>query len=266
MIATKAGFTRPGPGEWVRVRPARVPAPQCEGSLRRLGVERIDLFQLHRIDPQVPADDQFGALKELRDEGKVAEVGLSEVSVAQVEAARRIVPIVSVQNQYNIGLPRRRRSRRLLRTAPDRVHPVVPAGQRQAGPTGRPPRPGGPGAGRHHLPGVPGLAPAPLAGDAPHPRHVVGRPSRGELRRRALTLSPSAVRRADRGPQAVAALDPGRLSGSIDDGRSGDPERHRRRRHGRPGRAGPTWRSTGTGSPRSATTSGAAGGRSTPTA
>jgi aryl-alcohol dehydrogenase-like predicted oxidoreductase len=66
-------------------------------------VEQIDLFQLHRVDARVPAEDQFGLLKELRDEGKVAEVGLSEVSVAQIEAARRIVPIVSVQNQYNIA-------------------------------------------------------------------------------------------------------------------------------------------------------------------
>ncbi len=103
-IATKAGFLRPGPGEWEECgRPDHL-RRQCEGSLRRLGVERIDLFQLHRVDPQVPADDQFGVLKELRDEGKVAEVGLSEVGVDQVEAARRIVPVVSVQNQYNIAL------------------------------------------------------------------------------------------------------------------------------------------------------------------
>jgi aryl-alcohol dehydrogenase-like predicted oxidoreductase len=69
----------------------------------RLGVERIDLFQLHRVDPSVPAETQFALLKELRDEGKVREVGLSEVSIEQLEAARSIVPIVSVQNQYNLG-------------------------------------------------------------------------------------------------------------------------------------------------------------------
>ena len=78
-------------------------AQQCEGSLRRLGVEQIDLFQLHRVDPHVDADEQFGLLKALRDEGKVREVGLSEVSVAQIEAARKIVPLVSVQNLYNIA-------------------------------------------------------------------------------------------------------------------------------------------------------------------
>jgi aryl-alcohol dehydrogenase-like predicted oxidoreductase len=102
-IATKAGLTRPGPGQWVECgRPDHLRA-QCEGSLKRLGLERIDLFQLHRIDPSVPAADQFGALKELRDEGKVAEVGLSEVSVEQIEVALRVVPVVSVQNQYNVA-------------------------------------------------------------------------------------------------------------------------------------------------------------------
>ncbi len=102
-IATKAGLTRSGPGEWASCgRPDYLRA-QCEGSLARLGVDRIDLFQLHRIDPEVPADDQFGTLRDLRQEGKVAEVGLSEVSVDEIEAACRIVPVVSVQNRYNIA-------------------------------------------------------------------------------------------------------------------------------------------------------------------
>jgi aryl-alcohol dehydrogenase-like predicted oxidoreductase len=103
-IATKAGFTRPGPGEWVECGRPEYLRRQCEGSLQRLGVERIDLFQLHRVDPAVPAEEQFGVLRELRDEGKVAEVGLSEVGVETIEAARRIVPLVSVQNHYNIAL------------------------------------------------------------------------------------------------------------------------------------------------------------------
>jgi aryl-alcohol dehydrogenase-like predicted oxidoreductase len=102
-IATKAGLTRSGPGQWEPCGRPEYLRQQCEDSLVRLGVERIDLFQLHRVDPVVPADEQFGLLKELRDEGKVAEVGLSEVGVAEVEAARRIVPVVTVQNQYNIG-------------------------------------------------------------------------------------------------------------------------------------------------------------------
>jgi pyridoxine 4-dehydrogenase len=102
-IATKAGFLRPGPDEWSTLGRPDYIRQACEASLGRLGVEQIDLFQLHRIDPKVPADEQFGVLRDLRDEGKVAEVGLSEVSVADVEAARRIVPIVTVQNQYNVA-------------------------------------------------------------------------------------------------------------------------------------------------------------------
>lgn len=103
IIATKAGFTRSGPDEWEECGRPDYLRQQCEGSLRRLGVEQIDLFQLHRIDPHVDADEQFGLLKELRDEGKVREVGLSQVSVAQIEAAKRVVPLVSVQNLYNIA-------------------------------------------------------------------------------------------------------------------------------------------------------------------
>lgn len=102
-IATKAGYTRSGPNQWEERGDPSYLRQQCEGSLRRLSVEQIDLFQLHRIDPCVDADEQIGLLKELRDEGKVREVGLSEVSVAQLEAARRLVPIVSVQNLYNVA-------------------------------------------------------------------------------------------------------------------------------------------------------------------
>jgi pyridoxine 4-dehydrogenase len=103
VIATKAGLTRPGPSRWVPLGRPEYLRQECEMSLRRLGVERIDLFQLHRIDPKVPADDQFGVLRDLRKEGKVRHVGLSEVSVAELEAARRILPIATVQNQYNLA-------------------------------------------------------------------------------------------------------------------------------------------------------------------
>ncbi len=102
-IATKAGFTRSGPDKWHEKGDPDYLRQQCEGSLRRLGVDRIDLFQLHRIDPYVDADTQFETLRALRDEGKVREVGLSQVSVQQIEAARRIVPVVSVQNLFNIA-------------------------------------------------------------------------------------------------------------------------------------------------------------------
>jgi pyridoxine 4-dehydrogenase len=102
LIATKAGLTRTGPGQWHPVGRPEYLRQECEMSLRRLKLERIDLFQLHRIDPQVPADEQFGVLKDLQAEGKVRHVGLSEVSVPEIKAARRIVPIATVQNLYNL--------------------------------------------------------------------------------------------------------------------------------------------------------------------
>jgi|SRR5580658_4529768 pyridoxine 4-dehydrogenase len=101
-IATKAGFVRPGPGRWY---PVGLPAylRQCvEMSLRRLRVDTIDLLQLHRIDPKVPTADQLGELDVLRREGKIARIGLSEVSVADINEARLTAPVVSVQNQYNL--------------------------------------------------------------------------------------------------------------------------------------------------------------------
>ncbi len=103
VIATKGGYERPGPGRWVEDgRPAHL-REALEGSLRRLRLERIDLYQLHRIDPKVPAGDQFGTLADLRREGKIRHVGLSEATIAQIEAARAILPIVSVQNRYNLA-------------------------------------------------------------------------------------------------------------------------------------------------------------------
>lgn len=102
VIATKAGLTRQGPGIWTPVgRPAYL-KQQVELSLRHLRLERIDLIQLHRIDPDVPLADQLGAFAELQDEGKVRHIGLSEVSVEQLRAAREIVEVVSVQNLYNL--------------------------------------------------------------------------------------------------------------------------------------------------------------------
>ncbi len=103
VIATKAGLTRPGPRHWIPLGRPEYLRQECEMSLRRLGVERIDLFQLHRIDPKVPADDQYGVLKDLQKEGKIRHVGLSEVNVAEIEAARRIVTVATVQNQYNLA-------------------------------------------------------------------------------------------------------------------------------------------------------------------
>src|SRR5438046_1377727 len=103
VIATKAGLTRPRPDKWVPLGRPDYLRQECEMSLRRLGVERIELFQLHRIDPKVPADDQFGVLRDLQKEGKIRHVGLSEVNVVEIEAARRIVTVATVQNQYNLA-------------------------------------------------------------------------------------------------------------------------------------------------------------------
>ncbi len=101
-IATKGGLIRTGPGEWHQLGRPEYLRFACEMSLRRLDVERIDLYQLHRIDEQVPAEEQFGVLGELQEEGKIRHVGLSEVSVEDLEHARRHLRIVSVQNRYNL--------------------------------------------------------------------------------------------------------------------------------------------------------------------
>lgn len=102
LIATKAGLLRTGPGEWHPCGRPEYLRQECEMSLRRLGVERIDLFQLHRIDSGVDRDEQFGLLRELKDEGKIAAAGLSEVSVEEIEAAREVVEVATVQNLYNL--------------------------------------------------------------------------------------------------------------------------------------------------------------------
>src|ERR1041384_6155912 len=101
VIATKAGFERPGPDQWkMNGRPAHLRAA-LEGSLQRLRLEGIDLYQLQRIDPDVPLADQLGTLTRMREEGKVRHIGLSEVSVGDIERARKMTPIVSVQNRYS---------------------------------------------------------------------------------------------------------------------------------------------------------------------
>jgi aryl-alcohol dehydrogenase-like predicted oxidoreductase len=103
VIATKGGMTRTGPNRWPRDgRPEHL-REACEGSLRRLGLERIDLYQLHSPDANVPYEESVGALKELQEEGKIRHVGVSNVSVEQLATARRIVEVVSVQNRYNLG-------------------------------------------------------------------------------------------------------------------------------------------------------------------
>ncbi|HKP73951.1 MAG TPA: aldo/keto reductase, partial [Longimicrobiaceae bacterium] len=102
VIATKAGLERPGPDQWTpNGRPEHL-RRAIEGSLRRLRVERIDLYQLHRIDPDVPADEQLGMMAELRQRGLFRHFGLSETGIEEIEAARKVLPVVSVQNRYNL--------------------------------------------------------------------------------------------------------------------------------------------------------------------
>jgi pyridoxine 4-dehydrogenase len=102
VVATKGGLERPGPDQWVENgRPEHLKSA-CEGSLRRLRLDRIDLYQLHRIDAKVPMERQLGALKDLQAEGKIKHIGLSEVSVRQLHEARTIVSIASVQNRYSV--------------------------------------------------------------------------------------------------------------------------------------------------------------------
>ena len=103
VIATKGGLTRSGPGQWHRNgRPAHL-RKVCEDSLRRLRVGRIDIYQLHAVDPSVPMEESLGELVKLRSEGKIRHIGLSNVSVDQLQRARKLVPIVSVQNRYNLA-------------------------------------------------------------------------------------------------------------------------------------------------------------------
>jgi pyridoxine 4-dehydrogenase len=103
VIATKAGFERTGPDQWVVNGHPKHLRAACEGSLRRLRVDVIDLWQLHRVDSAVAAEDQYGLMSDLIAEGKILHAGLSEVTVEQIEAARRIVPITTVQNRYNVA-------------------------------------------------------------------------------------------------------------------------------------------------------------------
>ena len=102
LIATKAGLTREGPDRWTSNGRPDYLIERAKGSLKKLGVDRIGLWQLHRIDPKVPAGEQFGAVRKLLDDGIIAHAGLSEVSVAEIKAAQKVFPVATVQNRYNL--------------------------------------------------------------------------------------------------------------------------------------------------------------------
>ncbi|KAB0679989.1 aldo/keto reductase [Aureimonas leprariae] len=103
IVATKGGLTRTGPGQWIPVGRPEYLIQQAHKSLRNLKLDRIPLWQLHRIDPKVPRDEQFGAMKELQDQGLVQHLGLSNVSVEDIEAASKLVQVTTVQNRYNLA-------------------------------------------------------------------------------------------------------------------------------------------------------------------
>ena len=183
VIATKGGLVRQGPGQWSPDgRPDHLRAA-CEGSLTRLGVDTIDLYQLHRPDPAVPFAESVGAIAELVEAGKVRLVGLSNVSVDQLREAQSIVAIASVQNRYNL---RERDSEDVLRACEaDGIAflPYFPLGgiRLHEGHLGPDRDRRGPRRGARHR--GPRMAAGPLAGDAPHSRYGVARPPRREPRR-----------------------------------------------------------------------------------
>ena len=179
VIATKGGLRRTGPGQWPRdARPERL-KECCEASLRRLKLDRIDLYQLHSPDPQVPYEDSVGALKELHDEGKIRHVGISNVSLDELEQARGIVEVVTVQNRYNLE---DRRSKDVLDACQEAGIGFIPWFPLA---TGRLAEPGGPleriaRARCYASPDRARLAARPLAGDDPDPGNVLRRTPRGE--------------------------------------------------------------------------------------
>jgi aryl-alcohol dehydrogenase-like predicted oxidoreductase len=138
VIATKGGLTRSGPDQWARsCRPERLKRC-CEESLRRLRLERIDLYQLHAVDPQVPVEDSVGALVELQEEGKIRHIGVSNVSGEELERAQQVATVVSVQNRYNLA---DRSSEEVLRACGDQGLGFLPWAPLSSG---RLAQPGGP--------------------------------------------------------------------------------------------------------------------------
>ena len=132
LIATKAGLERPGPSVWkVNGNPKRL-RERAIKSCEKLGVEQIGLWQLHRIDPKVPADEQFGAIRQMIDDGIIRQAGLSEVTIADIETASKLFPVATVQNRYNLVDRGQRGRARILRGERHRIHSVVPARGRRS--------------------------------------------------------------------------------------------------------------------------------------
>ena len=200
VIATKGGLMRPGPNRWeADGRPEHL-REVCEGSLRRLRLEQIPLYQFHRPDPAVPLAESIGAIAELKNEGKIRHVGISNVSESQLREAQQIVPIVSVQNRYNASDRRSRVDDRPVRAGTAGVPALgADAGVRQETGGGR----GRRAARRDPAPGRAGLAAGHLAADPAHPGHRLARARGGEHRRRIRRAEPGGDRgdRQGRGDQ-----------------------------------------------------------------
>ena len=180
VIATKAGLERPGPGQWVPNGDPAYLKSECEGSLRRLKLDCIPLYQLHRIDRKVPVEDQIGAFTQLRDEGKIRYIGLSEVSVEQLRQVRELTPVATVQNKYNLG---DRAAEPVLEECEREGIGFIPWFPLNTGGLAESGGPLASAAERHGAsPAQLALAwlAAPLAGDAADPRDVEGRPPRGQ--------------------------------------------------------------------------------------
>ena len=184
LIATKAGFQRPGPNKWVEDGRPKHLRSAVEGSLHRLHLPRIDLLQLHRIDPKVAMEDQIGALVDLQREGKIRHIGLSEVSVKQIEAVRRITPIVSVQNRYNLVDRNSEDVLEYCTRGKHWLHSVVSACYRRTRETRRSADARSEASSGATGPSCARLAASEISGDAPDSRDFEGQTPRGEYCRR----------------------------------------------------------------------------------
>ena len=183
VIATKGGLTRPGPGKWVpNCRPDHL-KQALDGSLKRLRLDRIDLYQLHTVDRKVPIEESVGALKQMQDAGKIRHIGLSNVDRKEIDRARKIVPIVSVQNRYNIE--DRESEDVLVYCEKEKLGflPWFPIGGGERIETGKPAEYCGKSARRQCISGGAGVASGAIAGNAADSRHVIYR-ALGRKRRR----------------------------------------------------------------------------------
>ncbi len=192
VIATKGGLERSGPGEWpINGRPEHL-KQVCDESLRRLRLEQIPLYQQHRPDPTVPYDETIGALVELKEQGKIRHIGLSNVDEGHLRTAQGMTPIVSVQNRYNV---RDRRSEAMLDLCEQEQIAFLPysPGAGLRGPFRGAGRRGAPR--RHGDAGDPRVAAGALAGDGADPRHRFGLAPRGERRGREHRARPGRGRR-----------------------------------------------------------------------